>query len=81
MGPNEAGGRNEPPFSGVAAQGAAGGIPLALAAPPPSPKAQRTALPEMGALPRDWKWGEDFLPTLLKWLQELQWLTTDDTLL
>ena len=34
----------------------------------------------MGALPRDWKWGKDFLPALLKWLHELQWLTTDDTL-
>ena len=34
----------------------------------------------MGTLPRDWKWVVDFLPAMLKWLQELQCLSTDDTL-
>ena len=38
---------------------------------PTSPKARQTVLPAMGALPREWKWGADFLPAMLKWLQEL----------
>ena len=29
-------------------------------------------------LPRDWRWGNDFLPAMLCWLQELQRLPTDD---
>ena len=42
-----------------------------------SRKAQ--ALPEMGALPTSWKWGKDFLPALLKWLQELRSFTCRKT--
>ena len=47
---------------------------------PPRPRAQRTTLPAMGALSRDWKWGHDFLPAMVAWLQELEWLPADDTL-
>ena len=48
---------------------------------PPRPRAQRTSLPAMGALSRDWKWGTDFLPAMVAWLQDLEWLPADDTLL
>ena len=34
----------------------------------------------MGQLPRDWKWGPDFQPAVLRWLSELQWLPRDDSL-
>ena len=37
-------------------------------------------LPEMGQLPRDWKWGPDFQLAILRWLSELQWLPRDDNL-
>ena len=47
---------------------------------PPRPRAQRTSLPAMGALSRDWKWGTDFLPAMVAWLQDLEWLPADDTL-
>ena len=46
------------------------------------PQAGETSadIPEMGALPRDWKWGPDFLPALMRWLHELRWLRPDVTL-
>ena len=47
---------------------------------PARPTAQRTTLLAMGALPRDGKWGNDFLPAMITRLQELEWLATDDTL-
>ena len=34
----------------------------------PRPKAYPTHVPPIGPLPRDWKWGVDFLPTVLRWL-------------
>ena len=34
----------------------------------------------MGLLPKDWKWAADFLLAMLKWLRELRWLITEDTL-
>ena len=34
----------------------------------------------MGALSRDWKWGTDFLPAMVAWLQDLEWVPADDTL-
>ena len=37
--------------------------------------------PELEQLPRDRKWGPDFLPAMLSWLSELQWLPQDDSLL
>ena len=40
----------------------------------PGPKAYLTYVPPIGPLPRDWKWGADFLPALLRWLTRLMWL-------
>ena len=34
----------------------------------------------MGAPSTDWKWGNDFLPAMSSWLQDLEWLPVDDTL-
>ena len=34
----------------------------------------------MGQLPRDWKWGPDLQPAILRWLSELQWLPRDNNL-
>ena len=48
---------------------------------PLRPRAQRTSLPAMGALSRNWQWGTDFLPAMVAWLQDLEWLPADDTLL
>ena len=39
-----------------------------------------TSLPAVGALSRDWKWGNDFLPAMVDRLQDLEWLPADDTL-
>ena len=47
---------------------------------PPFPRPTKTCLPAMGQLPRDWKWGPDFQPAVLRWLSELQWLPRDDSL-
>ena len=47
---------------------------------PPRSRAQRTTLPAMGALSKDWKWGTDFLSAMIAWLQEMEWLPADDTL-
>ena len=47
---------------------------------PPFPRPYRTQLPAIGQLPRDWKWGPDFQPAILRWLLELQWLPRDDNL-
>ena len=47
---------------------------------PPFPRPCPKDLPKLGQLPRDWKWGADFLPALLRWLSELQWLPRDDSL-
>ena len=47
---------------------------------PPLPRPTKTCLPAMGQLPRDWKWGPDFQPAVLRWLSELQWLPRDDSL-
>ena len=47
---------------------------------PPFPRPCKMPLPEMGQLPRDWKWGPDFQPAMLMWLSELQWLPRDDNL-
>ena len=47
---------------------------------PPFPRPTKTCLPAMGQLPRDWKWGLDFQPAVLRWLSELQWLPRDDSL-
>ena len=47
---------------------------------PPTPRAQRTSLPAVGALSRDWKWSTDFLTAMVAWLQDLEWLPADDTL-
>ena len=44
----------------------------------PRQRQQRTEVPELGVLPRDWRWGNDFLPAVLHWLRELHWLPTDD---
>ena len=35
----------------------------------------------MVAPSRDWKWGNDFLPAMVAWLQNLEWLLADDPLL
>ena len=47
---------------------------------PPFPRPTKTQLPAMGHLPRDWKRGPDFQPSILRWLSELQWLPRDDNL-
>ena len=47
---------------------------------PPFSRPTKTQLPGMGQLPRDWKWGPDFQPAILRWLSELQWLPRDDNL-
>ena len=47
---------------------------------PPFLRPCLTDLPELGQLPRDWKWGPDFLLALFRWLTELQWLPRDDSL-
>ena len=47
---------------------------------PSFPRPCKTHLPEMGQLPRDWKWGPDFQPAILLWLSELQSLPRDDNL-
>ena len=47
---------------------------------PPFPRPTKTQLPAMGQLPKDWKWGPDFQPAILRWLSELQWLPRDDNL-
>ena len=44
------------------------------------PRPTKTGLPAVGQLPRDWKWGPDFQPAVLRWLSELQWLPRDDSL-
>ena len=46
----------------------------------PCQRPQLTEVPMMGALPRDWRWGNDFLPAMLCWLRELQWLQLYDDL-
>ena len=46
----------------------------------PFPQPTKTCLPAMGQLPRDWKWGPDFQPAVLRWLSELQWLPREDSL-
>ena len=46
----------------------------------PRLEARSADLPAIGALPRDWKWGADFLPAILRWLHELVWLQPDDNL-
>ena len=33
---------------------------------------------QLGVLPRDWRWGRDFLPAILRCLRELHWLPADD---
>ena len=64
-----------PPVPSGATQGALGAVPVApTAAPFP------TAVSELGQLPRDWQWGPDFQPAMLRWLSELQWLPRDDSL-
>ena len=40
----------------------------------PGPKVSPTHIPPIGPLSRDWKWGADFLPALMRWLTELMWL-------
>ena len=37
----------------------------------PCPEAWLTDVPAMGVLLKDWKWGADFLPAILRWLREL----------
>ena len=44
----------------------------------PCPRQQPTEVPELGVLPRDWRWGRDFLPAILSWLRELHSLPADD---
>ena len=44
----------------------------------PRQRQQPTEVPELGVLPRDWRWGNNFLPAILHWLRELHWLPTDD---
>ena len=44
----------------------------------PRPRLQPTEVPELGVLPRNWRWGRDFLPAILRWLRELHWLPADD---
>ena len=72
-GPECGGGRTKPPLSDSDAQGAAGGVSLVPAAAPQT-RAQRTSLPAM------WKWGTNFLPAMVAWLQDLELLPADDTL-
>ena len=47
---------------------------------PPFPRPCWTELPELGPLPSDWKRGDNFLRAVLRWLSELQWLLSDDSL-
>ena len=47
----------------------------------PLQRPQPTEVPMVGPLPRDWSWGNDFLPAMLRWLREPQWLQLDDDLL
>ena len=44
----------------------------------PRPRQRPTEVPELGVLPRGWRWGHDFLPAILHLLRELHWLPTDD---
>ena len=44
----------------------------------PSPRACQMHLTPIAALPGDWRWGADFLPTPPKWLSELMWLRPDE---
>ena len=62
-----------PPVPSGATQGAPGAVPVAPTAPPfPAAVSDES--------PRDWKLGPDFLPAMLRWLSELQWLPRDDSL-
>ena len=44
----------------------------------PGPKAYPMHISPIGPLPRDWKWGADFLPALLRWLTKLMWRPLDE---
>ena len=40
----------------------------------PQPRGVPTAPPVLGAIPREWQWGPDLPPMVIRWTTELQWL-------
>ena len=40
----------------------------------PRPRGIPPEIPVIGQLPREWKWGPDLLPMVLRWHAELEWL-------
>ena len=40
----------------------------------PLPRRIPPEIPVIGQLPREWKWGPDLLPMVLRWYAELEWL-------
>ena len=40
----------------------------------PQPQGVPTVPPVLGAMPREWRWGPDLLPMVIRWTTELQWL-------
>ena len=40
----------------------------------PQPRGIPPDIPVIGQLPREWKWGPDLLPLVLRWHSELEWL-------
>ena len=40
----------------------------------PQPQGVPTGPPVLGAMPREWRWGPDLLPMVIRWTTELQWL-------
>ena len=45
----------------------------------PQPQGVPTPPPVLGAMPREWRWGPDLLPMVIRWTTELQWLTMPPT--
>ena len=41
---------------------------------PTSRKGYQRSPPVLGAVPREWRWGPDLLPMVIRWTTELQWL-------
>ena len=40
----------------------------------PRPRGIPPEIPIIGQLPREWKWGPDLLPMVLRWHAELEWI-------
>ena len=40
----------------------------------PQPQGVPMGPPVLGAMPKEWRWGPDLLPMVIRWTTELQWL-------